>query len=267
MLTMLRRLSCDGSEAGRSIRVPSFVRAGIAAAAVLAATPAIASTIQLLPVDDTFAYSGEPDTAHGALSGLATGFTWPHPEAGWVTYLKFDLSGIPSSERITGATLHLYKFIVGAGFASLGTNLFHMAPDEWSESTLTWNNQPLGLNSIGAPNFGTPISSNSDGFAYVGWSTWDLFALSAWDAAADQADGLVSLQLAETYGGDQSHNWCSKETDPTNCPAGAMFQPYLEVTTTPVPSPSAGWLTAAALLALAVRARAGRRAEADHARA
>jgi hypothetical protein len=227
-------------------------------ALAFSAAPAVASTYVLTPVDDTFVYSGEPDTAHGALSGLATGYAFPHPEAGWVTYLKFDLSGIPSNEIITGATLNLYKFAVGAGFASIGTNLFRMAPDGWSEGTLTWNNQPLGLNGIGAPNFGTLISSNPDGFEYVGWSSWDLFGKAAWDPAADQADGSLSLQLAEMYAGDQSHNWCSKEFDPTYCLASAMHQPYLEVTTAAVPSPSATWLTGTGLLALGVRSRLGR---------
>jgi hypothetical protein len=199
----------------------------------VAAAPALGSAYTLMPIDDTFAYSGEPDLAHGSLSGIATGFTFPHPEAGWVSYLKFDLSAIPADEVITEATLNLYKFIVGTGFAQLGTNLFRLADDGWSEGTLTWNNQPLGLNGIGAPNFGTLVASNPDGFAYVGWSAWNLFDKAAWNPVADQADGLLSLQLGETYGGDQGHNWCSKESDPTYCPAVALHQPYLQITTMP----------------------------------
>ena len=127
------------------------------------AGPVSAASYTLQPSDDTFAYSGEPDTAHGTLSGLATGYTFPHPESGWVSYLKFDLSAIPANEVITGATLNLYQFIVGAGFADIGTNLYRMAPDNWSESTLTWHTQPLGLNGIGAPNFGTLLASNPNG--------------------------------------------------------------------------------------------------------
>jgi hypothetical protein len=220
------------------------------------AGPALAAMYNLAPVDDAYVVSGEPDAPHGALSGLATGYTFPHPESGWVTYLKFDLSGIPANEAITGANLNLYKFIVGAGFADLGTNLFRMAPDNWSENTLTWNNQPLGLNGVGAPNFGTLIASNADGHTYVGWSVWNLFDKSAWDPSADQADGLLSLQVAETYGGDQTHNWCSKESDPTFCPASALHQPYLTITTEVVPLPGTAWLFGAAVLALNRRRRA-----------
>ncbi|MBL8201777.1 MAG: DNRLRE domain-containing protein [Chromatiales bacterium] len=232
----------------------------IAAALGLAiAGPVQGSSYVLTPIDDTFVYSGEADLAHGSLSGLATGYTFPHPEAGWVSYLKFDLGAIPGDEVITGATLNLYKFIVGAGYAQIGTNLFYLADDGWSEGGLTWNNQPLGVNGIGAPNFGTFIASNPDGFAHVGWSAWDLFSQSAWDPAADQADGLLSLQLAEMYAGDQSHNWCSKESDPTYCPAGAMYRPYLQVTTAVVPAPGAIWLAGTALLGLPLVAGRGRR--------
>ena len=120
-------------------------------ALVIAATtlsaPARAATYQLTPVDDTFAYSGEATSAHGALSGIATGYTDPHPESGWISYLKFDLGSIPNSEVITGATLNLYQFL-GGGFALIGTNLFRFANDSWSENTLTWNNQPLGFDRI-----------------------------------------------------------------------------------------------------------------------
>jgi hypothetical protein len=218
--------------------------------ATILSIPAMAATYQFAPVDDTFAYSGEPDTAHGSLSGIATGYTYPHPEAGWISYLKFDLGSVPNNEVITGATLNLYKFIAGAGYAQLGTNLFRFANDSWTENTLTWNNQPLGFDPYGIPLKGTFISSNPNGFSYVGWSTWNLFEKSAWDPGADQADGLLSLQLAETYGGDQSHNWCSKESDPIYCLAGAQHQPYLTIITAPIPLPPAVWLFGSGLLGL-----------------
>lgn len=233
----------------------------LAALLLLAAPlPALAASYVLMPVDDTFAYSGEPALAHGDLSGISTGYAYPHTEAGWISYLKFDLGAIPAGEVITGATLNLYKFIVGAGYGPIGTNLFRFADDSWSEESLTWNNQPLGISGNGTPYFGTFVASNPDGFNYVGWSQWNLFSQSAWDPAADQADGFLSLQLAEAYGGDQSHNWCSKESDPTYCPAEAGHQPYLEVTTAAVPLPGVAWLAGTAFLSLPLfsRRRTGR---------
>ena len=226
----------------------ALINAFVIAATILSA-PAMAATYQLAPVDDTFAYSGAPDTSYGAISGIASGYEYPHTEAGWISYLKFDLSSIPNTEIITGATLNLYQFL-GGGFALIGTNLFRFANDSWNENTLTWNNQPLGFTQVGTPNFGTLIASNTNGWDYRGWSTWNLFEESAWIPNADQVDGFLSLQLAETYGGTQSHNWCSKESDPTNCPASAMHQPYLTITTAPVPLPPAVWLFGSGLLGL-----------------
>lgn len=247
--------ACSPTRKGCAMQLTHPMRILPAVAVMVMAVPAMAASYRLTPTDDTFAYSGEPDTAHGALSGLATGFTWPHAEAGWITYLKFDLGAIPADEVITGATLHLYKFMVGAGYASIGTNLFRFGNDAWTEDSLTWNNQPLGISGSGVPNFGTLVGSSPDGFTYVGWSSWDLFQQSAWNPAPDQADGMLSLQLAEMYGGDQSHNWCSKESDPTYCPAQAGHQPYLDVTTSAVPLPAALWLGVTACLSLVGRAR------------
>jgi hypothetical protein len=232
------------------MRTHGVIKIAFVVTASIISAPAMAATYQLTPVDDTYAYSGEPDTAHGSLSGIATGYAYPHSEAGWISYLKFDLGSVPNNEVITGATLNLYKFITGAGYGQLGTNLFRFADDSWTENTLTWSNQPLGFDPYGIPLKGTFIASNPDGFSYVGWSSWNLLEKSAWDPSIDQADGFLSLQLAEIYSGDQSHNWCSKESDPTNCPASAMHQPYLTITTAPVPLPPAVWLFGSGLLGL-----------------
>jgi hypothetical protein len=126
------------------------------------------------------------------------GFAFPGTDA-WVTYLKFDLSSIPSSETITGATLSLFQ-INGGGFTPIGTNLFRITNDDWSEGAVTWKTQPSGFTAAG-PILGTLLGTSADGFDHRGASTWDLFQKSAWDVSADQTDGVVTLQLFETMGG------------------------------------------------------------------
>jgi len=213
-----------------------------------ALSPASAGVFALAPVDDTYVYSGEPSIPHGDVSVIATGYDFPHTEGGWISYLKFDLSGIPSDQVITGATLNLYQ-VLGAGYAQIGTDLFHIDNDTWNENTLTWNNQPLGFTPYGTPVLGTLIASNPNGFSYVGWSAWNLFEKSAWNADVDQKDSFLSLQLAEMYLGTQTHDWCSTESDLTNClapgetgPATESRRPYLTITTAVVPLPQAIYL-------------------------
>jgi len=64
---------------------------------------------------------------------------------------------------------------------------------------------------------------------------------------AERQDGYLTLQLFEVMVGTQTHNFCSKETDPTCCPASAEQQPYLTITTAVVPLPPSVWLLGFAL--------------------
>jgi hypothetical protein len=73
---------------------------------------------------------------------------------------------------------------------------------------------------------GEPLAYNPNGYVHRGWSSWDLFQKEAWDPLADQADRLLTLQVFETMGGTQTHNYFSKEA--------AENRPYLVVKSSPV---------------------------------
>jgi hypothetical protein len=155
----------------------------------------------------------------------------------------FDLSGIPSNEKIVGATLNLYQ-VDGAGALESGVSLFRFADDGWDENTTTWANPP----DVTGADF---LSTNSNGQVYRGWSQWNLFDSGSWDPSIDQTDGLLSLWLAEASSNDQVHIWCSKEaaTDTSGlCMTG--LEPFLEVTTAVIPIPAAAWLFGSGLLGL-----------------
>ncbi len=236
----------------KSIKILRYIFVSLV---IVISMPAWAASYTLGPTDDAFVYAAQPDTNYGTLSGLATGWNWPGTSDTWVTYLKFYLNAIPGNESITDATLNLYQFL-GGGYAQIGTNLYRIANDIWSESTVTWNTQPSIVTLYGAVG-GDLLGSNANGWAYQGWSSWNLFQAGAWNAAVDRQDGYLTLLLFETAGGTQSHNFCSRETDPTYCPASAGHQPYLAVTTTAavVPLPPSLWLFVSALVGMLALAR------------
>ena len=98
------------------------------------------------------------------------------------SYIKFDLSGVPSDQVITSATLRLYSFgEVGDGCAAsgLGVNVYRAASDNWTESGITYRNAPGSIGSIVA---------SADGFGVKQYVEFDV-------TGAISTDELVSFVL------------------------------------------------------------------------
>jgi len=195
------------------------------------AKSAMAGTFTGVLTDDAYADGLAPNSGYGSMNYLfASGATGPA-----YAYLKFYLGDIPAAQQIDAATLKLYCFC-----GSRRTiNLYHISDDSWDELSLNWNNRP---------------DSESKGLlldaAYVrypfSWVHWDLFHSEAWDVAADQADGYVSLLISPPYG---DIFMFSKEF------ADEYYEPTLAITTTtmstPIPIPASCWLLASSLAVLA----------------
>lgn len=58
------------------------------------------------------------------------------------TYIKFDLSSIPSGATLSSATLRLQVRSSGTGGSQHDINVHAVADSSWSESTITWNTRP-----------------------------------------------------------------------------------------------------------------------------
>ncbi|MBN1555040.1 MAG: DNRLRE domain-containing protein [Phycisphaerae bacterium] len=139
--------------------------------------------------------------------------------------LKFDLSEIPNSATILGATLHLYCLATCDEYVYA----YRVSDDNWDENTVTWNTYlPDTTDPAKSTYLDTQrvyVPSNGD---Y--WETWNLMALN-WQA--DLADNLLTLML--TADPQSSHyyspaNMASKEYE-----LGSKI-PYIEIEYTPEPA-------------------------------
>lgn len=229
--------------------VPVLLLAGIFTA------QAQAASYTLSPTDDTYVDFSNANTNFGDEPGMVTFISFLSDRA--FSYLKFDLGAIPANEVITGATLNLFQQGINAPFGAVEDEDLFLYTDNWSESTVTWNNAPP----IPGPRLAT------DDTQTTGWIAFDLFELGAWDPAADQADGFLSLALREGSSGDSAHGFCTKESDPAldNClvmgeiATGEDRDPFLTLQTTVVPVPPALLLFVSALgLLTRVRRRQAR---------
>jgi hypothetical protein len=169
----------------------------------------LAGTYQITPSEDSWVYSFAPDTNYGRDTGIATDIH--NMSFAGFTYFKFTLPAL-KNEIIQSATLHLYQWN-GAGYGEGPTAVQLFSNNDWSETTITWNNSPAGT--------GTGLAACSDGHSHQGWSSWTF----PWNSAHGRT---FTLRVAENSSGDQSHWWYSKEW------SDSSQRPYLEISTVPV---------------------------------
>lgn len=85
------------------------------------------------------------------------------------SFVGFDLSVIPSNAIIIDATLYLYSYGDHAQTSGSNESMLHALTASWSESTITWNNQPGFTVASGDPVLpaSTVSGSNDPNLDYV----------------------------------------------------------------------------------------------------
>jgi hypothetical protein len=165
----------------------------------------LSATHQIYPAADAGVDSLFPNVNLGNITSFRVYLAEGYPSTLYGSaFLKFDLSSVPATEKITGAILWTHCDLMNGNPT---VQLRHVSNTTWSETGITWNNKPPYGDLIVA----TVVS--------VGWKPWDI-------PVADLPEtGLVSFALmTETYG---SAGFNSKEY--------SSGRPFLEVTTTPKP--------------------------------
>lgn len=186
-----------------------------------------AMTYELGPAADSYVNSLYPNTNYGNDGSLYAHYGSTSTKR---TYLRFDLTGLPTSETVTGVTLFLYT---DGGVQGLAIDAHHIADDSWSENSLTWNNKPTCT---------MPAIDSAD--TVHGWMEWSI----PLETLVADTDGLLSIliKLQQEGGNSATATFYSREA--TINPAEP---PYLSVTTTPVPISATMLLLGPGLVVLA----------------
>jgi hypothetical protein len=186
-----------------------------------------AATYTYNPTNDAFVWQGNILASYNTTL-LTVGVTSSEPDR---TYLMFNVSSIPSNEKVTSARLYLYA----SGSYTHEIDLHNVTNDTWSEAGLTWKNQP-GYDS-------TIMSYVSN--VSTGWIALTVDPL----VFTDDSISLLLKNAIESGGfGNPNVSFYSSEISQTE------HRPYLQVrtasTTTTVPIPAAAWLLGSGLLGL-----------------
>jgi len=164
----------------------------------------------LLPTDDAQVVEAFPDSNYGGTTSLYVGRYVSRAER---AFLKFNLPEIPDDWTMIEAKYYNYCWKVYPAVIYGGANVQVQAveDDNWTEGTITWNNQPTS----GAVLDG-PYRVNT-----VRWYSWDVT-----DFVAEQLKGdrVVSICMVDTgedsgrqYSAFESKEWWND-------------RPYLEIT-------------------------------------
>lgn len=161
--------------------------------------------LRLLPFADAYVRNGiYADTVFGNDINLTVKTDTNTADASRITYLKFNVAALSNVANI--------KLSLTPSQVDGASSLLYEAwsNDSWSETGITWNNQPVGT--------GTTITSLSS----YSLSTPVLIDVTA--AARNQAtnDGVLTIRITKTGSDFLRIDFCSKEN------ATASFRPALE---------------------------------------
>jgi len=164
-----------------------------------------ATTTNIEPSADARVVSTDPDGNYGTNELLVAGTEYIMEYHTHRSYLKFSLSSLPSGVTISEAKLYLYV----VGRTSTPTIVVWSTTDGWTETGITWNNQPSGISQLDS----VVIDYN------VGWCSW---TVTSFVQSQYTGDGVASFRVVGPEGEVVSEAlFYSKEGD---------YHPYLKVT-------------------------------------
>jgi hypothetical protein len=108
----------------------------VATAAVAFPSAAAATTTTFFATADTYVQDTSPSTNFGTATQLKV-----DSSPVLRTFLKFTVSGLPT-EPVTSATLRIHTANTNKASSSVGGIFGSVSDTTWSETAMTWNNQP-----------------------------------------------------------------------------------------------------------------------------
>jgi hypothetical protein len=171
---------------------------------------------EYLPSDDAYVSSLTPDTTYNGEA--SPNQLIARNDAGQTSevYLKYDLSSIDLSNPATKVKLRVFSEALAT---PVSMNVYGVAADNWSETTLNWNNKPAKVALVKKLELGTSVapgaSFETDVTSYI--------------KQEKTADGKATLALTVDLG---SPRVLLKSKERTWAPAQL---PYLIVDSSPIP--------------------------------
>lgn len=178
-------------------------------------TTIIITTADSENLDDTYAQSSSPDTPTGDQIDIRV------TDGGTKrSYMKWNLSNIPTGSTIHDALLNLYETAAGQ---TGKVAVYNITYNGWNEENLTWNYQPCGISFNNTVNC-TLIPESYSNITVSSYTTYVTFNITK-TLQSSLNTRIMSLALNNYSSGSYIIVFSSKEEE-------IAFRPFLNVTYT-----------------------------------
>jgi MYXO-CTERM domain-containing protein len=160
----------------------------VSAPILLSATAAVSGGgYDIAPLADAQVASGHATTNYGTSTNIYVQSSSTSAYGDERAWLKFDLSSIPAGSTITGATLQLWNW--KSTGASLPVEVRSSNDDSWTETGLTWSNQPA----LGSVLDTQTLASGTINVTY----NWNVTAFVQSQFSGDKTVSLLAKPVSE----------------------------------------------------------------------
>src|SRR5262245_25014848 len=177
-----------------------FLSMAVAVTAIAVSPAAAASTTTFTPVADAYVQDTTPSTNYGIAVRLGVDASPPVLR----TFLRFTVSGL--TEAVTSARLRIHTARTVKASSDDGGTFAAVSDTFWSETAVTWNNQPA----IDGATLGTLGSVSRDAWSEIDVSSFvsgnGTFSIGVTSTSSDDAlydsreTGATAPQLVVTTG-------------------------------------------------------------------
>jgi hypothetical protein len=175
----------------------------------------MADTVTIYPTNDAYIDSEGPNNNHNDTYLHVQYEYWYKVKR---SYFMFDLSAVPSGQKINSALLRIFAVSVNYD-PTVG--VYYLYNDDWSESTITWNNAPTTFN---------PSPTDTQLIDHSGVFYW---SVTSNVSHAYSNDGIYSLVMKLTSETSEAYMMF-----PSKDYGISSSRPYLMIEYQPIPEPA-----------------------------
>lgn len=173
-------------------------------------------------LEDSYVSQGAAGSNYGSEASFAIR---DNTDTNMRTYIKFNLSAVPSGQTIENAVLFFYLYVNGTTNTAA---IHHVYNQTWNELAITWNNQPCGTGFDDSGNCNL-TAEDTETTAFIKWYNWTVTEAVSTDYADSKTNVSFIIKTPEVAEFSVDYFRSKHETE------NVSLRPYLNITYSEAP--------------------------------